>query len=348
MWSADVFADQAVNLISSSTLDHPFFLYLAFQNIHWPLEAPQHYIDRFAHTTGGDERRQCVCAMIAHLDVSVGKVIKALKDAAIIESTLVVFVSDNGGPTNGYEKTASSNYPLRGGKNTLWEGGARTIGLMFGAGIHLRGDLNFKMHATDWLPTLVHAASGQQWERFISQHEPAYLLGDGLDLWPALSFGQKSPRNWILLETHHPTRNHKSARIHGDGLIVGDWKLLRSAAINPQIQNGWFIPPGLDLKTASFSVTCGTEQPFTVDRNECSYESGWCLFHLASDPCEHNNVAASYPGILKSMVRALEDFSSTAVEPVHPEGCMPIKVSVQLVLGETSTAWQPCDASDYF
>ena len=57
----------------------PFFLYLAFQNVHWPLEAPQPYLDRFANTTGGDARRQAVAAMAAILDDGVRNVTDALK-----------------------------------------------------------------------------------------------------------------------------------------------------------------------------------------------------------------------------------------------------------------------------
>ena len=83
----------------------PFFLYLAFQNVHWPLEAPQPYLDRFANTTGGDARRQAVAAMAAILDDGVRNVTDALKRVGMWESTLLIFVSDNGGPTNGNEGT---------------------------------------------------------------------------------------------------------------------------------------------------------------------------------------------------------------------------------------------------
>ena len=61
------------------------------------------------------------------------------------ESTLLVFVSDNGGPTNGNEGTASNNFPMRGGKNTLWEGGTRVVGVVRGAGVGaaLRGTVSY-------------------------------------------------------------------------------------------------------------------------------------------------------------------------------------------------------------
>ena len=52
----------------------------------------------------------------------------AATQAGMLSQTLIAFLSDNGGPTNGNEGTSSNNYPMRGGKNTLWEGGTRVIG----------------------------------------------------------------------------------------------------------------------------------------------------------------------------------------------------------------------------
>ena len=62
------------------------------------------------------------------------------------------------------QNTWSSNYPLRGGKNTLWEGGTRVNGIVRGAGVTKGGYTSYeKIHATDWLPTLVGMASGRNW-----------------------------------------------------------------------------------------------------------------------------------------------------------------------------------------
>jgi arylsulfatase A-like enzyme len=138
--------------------------------------------------------------MIAVLDEGVGNVTAALKAANIFDDTLIIFTSDNGGPTNGNEGTMSNNFPLRGGKNTIWEGGTRVVGAIMGPGIASAGAATYeKMHATDWMPTLVAMASGAPWTGFIPETEPPYQLGDGVDLWPWLS-GKvaHSPRDWLV------------------------------------------------------------------------------------------------------------------------------------------------------
>jgi len=75
---------------------------------------------RFAHIE--NVQRRIFAAMLAHLDDSVGKVLAQLRASGLEENTLVVFLSDNGGPT---KELTSSNAPLRGGKGELWEGGIR-------------------------------------------------------------------------------------------------------------------------------------------------------------------------------------------------------------------------------
>ena len=81
-----------------------------------------------------ERERVCVCPWQAPqvLDEGVGNVTAALKRRGQWSSSLVVFVSDNGGPTHGNEGTASNNFPMRGGKNTLWEGGTRVVAAVRG------------------------------------------------------------------------------------------------------------------------------------------------------------------------------------------------------------------------
>ena len=126
-FSTPIFAQRAIDIINQwgpggagAASGQPLFLYLAWQDVHWPLQAPQAYLDRFANATGGNAERQAVCAMAAHMDDGLGNVTAALKANGLYDDTVMVFVSDNGGPEHNNEGTWSSNYPLRGGKNTLW------------------------------------------------------------------------------------------------------------------------------------------------------------------------------------------------------------------------------------
>jgi arylsulfatase A-like enzyme len=99
--------------------EEPFFLYLAFNAPHTPLQAPDDYIARFRHIA--DPNRRTYAAMVAAMDDSVGRVLGAVRESGLDNDTLVVFLSDNGGPAG----NGSNNAPLRGTKRTLWEGGIR-------------------------------------------------------------------------------------------------------------------------------------------------------------------------------------------------------------------------------
>eukprot|EP00958_Prasinococcus_capsulatus_P020844 scaffold2761_cov391-Prasinococcus_capsulatus_cf.AAC.9 len=116
----------------------PFFLYLAFQNVHWPLEAPEEFVDRFQDIE--DPQRRLVAAMLSILDEGIGNITDTLRDLGVYDETMIVFVSDNGGPTNHFEDTQSNNFPLRGGKHTLWEGGVRVPCI-------IRGELSEPHHS---------------------------------------------------------------------------------------------------------------------------------------------------------------------------------------------------------
>jgi hypothetical protein len=67
--------------------------------------------------------------MASEMDSGIGQIVANLTAAKELNRTLICFTSDNGGPTNGFEGTQSNNYPLRGGKKTMWEGGTRVVGL---------------------------------------------------------------------------------------------------------------------------------------------------------------------------------------------------------------------------
>ena len=113
------FTREAVSFIDRHS-ERPFFLQLAYSAVHSPLQAPTDRVDEFAAID--DPQRQIFAAMYAELDDSVGAVLDALDRRGLTDETLVVFLSDNGGPT---VELTSSNAPYRGGKGQLFEGGVR-------------------------------------------------------------------------------------------------------------------------------------------------------------------------------------------------------------------------------
>jgi len=118
----DVLAGRAVEFIGRKRTQ-PFFLYLAFNAVHTPMEATEQYLKRFAHIQ--DERRRTYAAMLAAMDDGIGKTLGALRAANLEENTLIFFFSDNGGPTIYGGLNGSSNAPLKGSKRQTWEGGIR-------------------------------------------------------------------------------------------------------------------------------------------------------------------------------------------------------------------------------
>jgi len=100
--------------------DIPFFLYLAFNAVHAPLQAPKNIEDRFAGID--DPRRRTYAAMVAAMDDAIGVVLAKLRETGLDARTLVIFLNDNGGPTR---QTTARNRPLRGVKGQLYEGGIR-------------------------------------------------------------------------------------------------------------------------------------------------------------------------------------------------------------------------------
>jgi arylsulfatase A-like enzyme len=119
----DAFAREAVSFIDKHQ-NQPFFLYLAFNAVHTPMQADDPRLQKFAHIS--DKQRRTYAAMMSALDDAVGRVRNKLDESGLTQNTLITFISDNGGPVMpGTTVNASINKPLRGSKRTTLEGGIR-------------------------------------------------------------------------------------------------------------------------------------------------------------------------------------------------------------------------------
>ena len=114
----DELSDAAVEFIERRHAQ-PFFVYLAYNAPHTPLQATDKYLDRFPHIA--DKTRRTYAAMVSAVDDGVGRVLDALDATGVADNTIVFFLSDNGGAAN----NASQNKPLRGAKGDFFEGGIR-------------------------------------------------------------------------------------------------------------------------------------------------------------------------------------------------------------------------------
>lgn len=115
----DAITDRAVRFIDAAG-EQPFFACVAYNAVHSPMQATAADYELFAHIE--DPQRRIFAGMLSALDRGVGRLLQTLLEHNLRERTLVIFISDNGGPT---AELTSSNAPLRGGKGTLYEGGVR-------------------------------------------------------------------------------------------------------------------------------------------------------------------------------------------------------------------------------
>jgi arylsulfatase A-like enzyme len=210
-YSTELLAREAAWLIQQHGGKQPLFLYVPFNAVHGPFQAPQRHLDRFPLLTG---QRKVYAAMLSALDEAVGQIVRAVDDAGIRSNTLFIFSSDNGGPRPG---ELTDNSPFRAGKGTYYEGGVRVAAFATWDGVIPAGAvLTEPLHMVDWYPTLLALAGG-------SIEQPLPL--DGLDLWPTLTQGRPSPHDDILINTAPD----------GGAIRRGPWKLIlkETAAAEP-------------------------------------------------------------------------------------------------------------------
>lgn len=153
----DALGDRAVGYIERHAAE-PFFLYLAFNAAHVPMEAPEKYLARFPNIA--DRQRRTYAAMVSAMDDAIGKTLTALRNQKLEEKTLVIFLNDNGGPTMATTTVnGSSNAPLRGSKRQTWEGGIRVAFAMSWTGHLEAGRVDHRpVIQLDVLPTALAAA----------------------------------------------------------------------------------------------------------------------------------------------------------------------------------------------
>ncbi|XP_048729623.1 arylsulfatase B-like [Ostrea edulis] len=333
-YSTDLFRQEANTIIQKHDTSEPLFLYLPFQAVHSGnlpsgknLQAPTKYIKKFTHIQ--NKERQTYAAMVSALDDAVGSIVQTLKDRKMYSNSIIVFTTDNGGPANGFDGNAASNFPLRGVKATLWEGGVRGVGFVSSPLLKTKGyTSNQLIHVTDWLPTLYTAAGGRAGDL-----KKLY----GVDQWQVLQTNGKPVRDEML---HNIDPLGKSGAIR-----VGEYKLIYGHVMG---WDGWYPPYQLpensksqNIYTATLensqhhnstkleqemevghrsldrgtpvTVQCGSK-PANASTN-CQANKVPCLYHILSDPCEYNNIAADHMDIVSKLMDKIKEYRITMMVP---------------------------------
>jgi arylsulfatase A-like enzyme len=189
----------------------PFFLTLAYNAVHSPMQATDFYMAKFAHIE--DIHRRIFAAMLSQLDDSVGELLEQIRKSGFADNTLIALVSDNGGPT---KELTSRNAPLRGGKGELREGGIRVPMVISWPGQSIAGSsLDVPVSSLDITATMLDAAGVTLPENQI----------DGVSLRSLLSGHAKlAPHETLFWRV-----GKKHALRHGDWKLInegtGQWQL---------------------------------------------------------------------------------------------------------------------------
>jgi len=217
--ATDLFTQWAIDYINEQAKsDRPFFLYLAYNAPHTPIQPPEDWLQRVKNREPGiDEKRAKLVALIEHLDDGIGKVIAAIKEAGVSDNTLVIFTSDNGGQLN----VGANNGPLRAGKQDMYEGGIREPMCAVWPGRIQAGTRSDRVALTmDLYPTICEAAGAKITHQI-----------DGRSILPTL-LGKSQPDEdrflfWVRREGGgYGGRAYYAAR-------YGDYKLVQNSPYEP-------------------------------------------------------------------------------------------------------------------
>ena len=197
----------------------PFFLYLAYNAPHTPIQPPLDWLKKVIKREKGiTEKRAKLVALIEHMDHNIGKVIATLKETGQWKNTLTIFVSDNGGQIN----VGANCGNLRGGKQDMYEGGLKVPASATWPGVIKPGTRSdFSFLTMDLFPTAIEAADGTV---------PNGI--EGRSILPLLKSGRQAP----FQRDNFFTRREGNQRYMGDSswaLRRGPWKLLKNRPDGP-------------------------------------------------------------------------------------------------------------------
>lgn len=218
--ATDLFTQWAVDYIRErSASKRPYFLYLAYNAPHTPIQPPDDWLERVTNREKGiDEQRARLVALIEHLDDGIGQVLQALRASGAADNTLVIFTSDNGGQLN----VGAHNGRLRGGKQEMYEGGIKVPMCAAWPGKIEPGSRSDRVALTmDLFPTIC-AAAGAGFHHDI----------DGLSILPALLGQSQPPQERLLFWMRREGGNRYMGQMIW-AVRRGDWKLLQNSPMGP-------------------------------------------------------------------------------------------------------------------
>lgn len=228
-YSTDLLTDEAVRNIKAYKGDSPFFLYVAYNAPHGPLQAKEEDMVPYGYDSAkpsfgskknaevegkegrGNTQRQTYAAMVTNMDHNIGRILTTLKELGIEDNTLVLFQSDNGAAPG---IQGSDSGELRGTKFTEWEGGVRAPAIIrWPKGFQGQKVISQVMGYVDVMPTLMEIAG-------IRDAPPNPL--DGMSMVSVLT-GKKQTIDRVLY-------------LGSGAIVTNEWKLIAASDKNPKMQ----------------------------------------------------------------------------------------------------------------
>lgn len=296
----DVFTEEAVAFVQRHR-DEPFFLHLAYNAPHGPLQAPEEEVAPFFESGRFNQGVSHIYAMIKRLDDGIGRVLEALDAAGLRENTIILFTSDNGPQFSGKDdwRIERFNCGFRGSKGSVHEGGIRVPLMMrWPAGLDGNRHYHDVVHFTDWLPTLAAAASVDV---------PAGLALDGQNVLPTLrgdGGAVLNPKRFWQWSRGVPTLTHNAA------MRDGFWKLVIPGDTSANSFEGWREDLKATVNSRTNAERYKAKPPdargYPVYLDEPA--GAPMLFDLASDPLEKRNLADGQPVRVSRMMGELENW----------------------------------------
>lgn len=217
--ATDLFSQWASDYIfSRNDSDNPFFLYLAYNAPHYPVQPPAQFLAEVKERNPDlPEKRAKLVALIEHMDYGIGQVIESLKTTGQYENTIILFTSDNGGNL----PDMANNGKLRDGKQSMYEGGLRVPTVMVWPNVIQKGSTTESINSTmDVFPTMVEVAGLMQEEPLNGRSFLPVLQGKDFTEERSIYFVRREGGIVYGGKAYHAVRK-------------GNWKLLQNTPYEP-------------------------------------------------------------------------------------------------------------------
>ncbi|MBI9061120.1 MAG: sulfatase [Marinilabiliaceae bacterium] len=272
----DRLTNEAISFVkanASSDTRQPFFLYLPYYTVHTPLQGKEALIRKYKQKEGSKGQKNAVyAAMVESADHNIGRLLDALKEEGLTGNTMVIFFSDNGGIAN-----ISSQYPLRAGKGSYYEGGIREPMIISWEGqLPQSKRIDAPVSGLDFYPTILDVAG-------IKRDKEQILDGESL-----LALMRKDkPLKREALFWHFPIYLQA---IH---------------PVNDQARDPLFrTRPGSVMRQGKWKL------------HEYFEDGGLELYNLEEDPGEVHNLGNKYPEKVKELHQLLKTWRQATQAPV--------------------------------